>query len=228
MINQIILRFATLLQSLSEILVNDTWLSSQDFCTGLIATGLNAEEANDLLDPADKQNEPKAVRLLQNLSSLHELPSPIHPEEQKRHMAINFISDALNFFLQPFINVTMDLEAQCLSLATYAHLMAAMFFRGHLSFLTSALYADSHAIVGNYRMGDVNIPKLWVQAADVANAILVDVFGPFAFMNFESQFSSPNCDFLRPTSSRYVGSSFEDDEASHFDQSVEEEEGNLA
>ncbi|KAJ3874253.1 hypothetical protein F5051DRAFT_336129 [Lentinula edodes] len=307
---------------LSGILVNNTWLSSQDFRTGLIATGLNAEEANDLLDPADKQNVPKAVRLLQNLSSLHELPSPIHPEEQKRRMAINFISDALNFFLQPFIDVTMDLEARCLSLATYAHLTAAMFLRGHLSFLTSALYADSHAIVknilftvaklalddpsilyyiilngtdrlegifskvrtqdhnrnfdvlqlsqklsiaaeivatllrnpdldsghrrlnlsgaigidhinpksclGNYRVGDVNIPKLWVQAADAANAILVDAFGPSAFVNFESQFSSPNCDFLRPTSSGYVGSSFEDDEASRFDQSVEEEEGNLA
>ncbi|KAJ3814476.1 hypothetical protein F5876DRAFT_72907 [Lentinula aff. lateritia] len=86
-------------------------------------------------------------------------------------MAIIFISDALNFFLQPFIDVTMDLEAQCLSLATYAHLAAAMFLRGHLSFLTSALYADSHAIVKNILF---TVVKLALNDSSILYYIILD------------------------------------------------------
>ncbi|KAF8868848.1 hypothetical protein CPB85DRAFT_1447627 [Mucidula mucida] len=126
--------FATLLQSVSGILVDETYL------------------AKGLLDPADKQNVPKAVTLLQDLHSLGTDPDiapVVDPASQQRARAIEFLAETLMYFTKPFIDVTMDLKDQCRSLATYAHLAAAVYLKEGLNFLTSALYADSQAIVKN-------------------------------------------------------------------------------
>jgi hypothetical protein len=40
---------------------------------------MTVEKAYQLLDPADKQNVPKAVTLLQNLLQLKDLPPPSNP-----------------------------------------------------------------------------------------------------------------------------------------------------
>ncbi|KAJ3963531.1 hypothetical protein EV361DRAFT_813318 [Lentinula raphanica] len=160
-----------LLRSWSGILVKDTVISSQDFCDALVAIGLTQEEARNLLDPADKQNVPKAVRLLQTLQTLQHLPTPTHPDEKKRRMAINFVVKTLNYFLRPFIDVDMNLEDQCRSLAIYTHLTAAMYLKGQLSFLTSALYADSQAIVKNIIF---TVAKLNLEDSDIRYYIILD------------------------------------------------------
>ncbi|KAF9021980.1 hypothetical protein BDZ89DRAFT_1163453 [Hymenopellis radicata] len=167
-------RFATLLRSVTGVLVDDTYLLPSDIQASLLRIPeMTEHKAKGLLDPADKQNVPKAVTLLEELHSLHnrpDVPSPIEPGGQKRADSLAFLADTLMYFTKPFIDVTMSLRAQCRSLATYAHLAAAMYVKEGLNFLTSALYADSQAIVKNIfftiaklSIDDPNLPYYIIQ-----------------------------------------------------------------
>ncbi|KAH9856504.1 hypothetical protein C2E23DRAFT_713009, partial [Lenzites betulinus] len=103
-----------------------------------------------LLDPADKQNVPKAVNLLQSLLKLeHEAPVSGVPSIAHRRRRLSFLARILGLFTLPFISIDMSLSDQVRSLAAYAHLIA-VFWRWHgTRFITGALYADSQAIVKN-------------------------------------------------------------------------------
>ncbi|KAJ6626472.1 hypothetical protein B0H10DRAFT_2185720 [Mycena sp. CBHHK59/15] len=84
---------------------------------------MTEDKARQLLDPADKQNVPKAVGLIQQL--------------------------VLGYFVFPFITVDMDLSEQVRSLATYAHLSAALQLKHGSACFTGPLYADSQATIKN-------------------------------------------------------------------------------
>ena len=111
--------------------------------------GMSSATANELLNPADKQNVPKAVNLVRSLVRLKKLPNPLNPTETRRRHTLIFLAQVLDFFVLPFINVEMTLAQQIRSLSAYAHLVAAMYLGHRLAFLTGALYADSQAIVKN-------------------------------------------------------------------------------
>lgn len=144
--------FATLLRNPKGIMVHDTNIQSHDVFEHLQALpSMGADTARQLLDPADKQNVPKAVHLIQSLllldskkAKLPSSPALLH----RRHMLV-FIAHTFGCFVLPFISVRFSLSDQLRSLATYAHLAAAMWIRHGSSFMTGALYADSQAIVRN-------------------------------------------------------------------------------
>ncbi|KAJ3924579.1 MAG: hypothetical protein NXY57DRAFT_870034, partial [Lentinula lateritia] len=95
--------------------------------------------------------------------------------------------------------------------------------RLHLSSAIGIDHLNPKSCLGHYRVGDVDLAKAWKAGADAANALLVDLFGQSGYVNFERVFAHPDVDILRPTGSGYVGSSFEDDEGSRLDRSVEED-----
>ena len=105
--------------------------------------------ARELLDPADKQNVPKAVNLFQELRKVANLPLPVHPAKRRRRKAIDFFTQTISHFLLPFISITWSLSEQIRSLSAYAHLIFSMYRRHGTAFMTGALYADSQAIVKN-------------------------------------------------------------------------------
>ena len=111
--------------------------------------GMSAETAHELLNPADKQNVPKAVNLVQNLVKLQTLPASLNPTEIRRRRTLIFLARVLDHFVLPFNSIEMTLSEQVRSLSAYAHLAAAMYLKHGLAFLTGALYADSQAIVKN-------------------------------------------------------------------------------
>jgi hypothetical protein len=111
--------------------------------------GMTSETARELLNPADKQNVPKMVNLVQSLVKLQTLLPSLNPTEiRRRHMLI-FLARVLDYFVLPFNSIDMTLSEQVRSLSAYAHLAAAMYLKHGLAFLTGALYADSQAIVEN-------------------------------------------------------------------------------
>lgn len=111
--------------------------------------GVTPDKARLLLDPADKQNVPKAVHLLQSLSKLATLDPPVTPADIQRRDRLSFLADTFGFFTTPFIDVTLDLSEQIRRLSAYGHIIAAMFIQHGTAFMTGALYADSQAIVKN-------------------------------------------------------------------------------
>ncbi|KAF8165819.1 hypothetical protein B0H34DRAFT_671570 [Crassisporium funariophilum] len=87
-------------------------------------------KAHQLLQPADKQNVPKAVNLLQSLFDLEKL------KLDWEHLLL----------LWKHFHVEMSLAHQIQSISTFAHLITAMFQKHKTSFLTSTLISDLQAI----------------------------------------------------------------------------------
>lgn len=112
--------------------------------------GIQNTKAHLLLDPADKQNVPKAVALLQAICELRHFPlEGLLPSEQADLHRFHFLGEVISSFLYPFIDVTLSLEQQVISLVKYAHLICVCWIRHGNSFMSGALYADTQAIVKN-------------------------------------------------------------------------------
>ena len=112
--------------------------------------GIPEDKAHRLLDPADKQNVPKAVALLQAICDLrHFTRGDLLPSEEADLHRFHFLGEVISSFLLPFIDVTLSLEQQIVSLVKYAHLVFACWIRHGSAFMTGALYADTQAIVKN-------------------------------------------------------------------------------
>ena len=111
---------------------------------------MSEDKARQLLDPADKQNVPKAVALLEAISDLRRFPlDNLLPSEAADLHRFHFLGEVISSFLSPFTDVTLSLGQQIVSLVKYAHLICACWIRHGSSFMTGALYANTQAIVKN-------------------------------------------------------------------------------
>lgn len=141
-------RFATLLRNLLGIVIRDTIITPEDSIRFLaLLHDMTLEKACNLLDPADKQNVPKAVTLIQLLNKLKGLPFPTNPFQKQRRQKLSFFAEVLGFFLFPFIKVHMTLSEQVRSLSAYAHLATALYVWHGTACFTGPLFYDSQSIV---------------------------------------------------------------------------------
>jgi hypothetical protein len=146
----IVKRFATLIRSPSGIQISDSLITTEMVGEALLLLdNMPREKVEQLLHPADKQNVPKAVNLLQSLFDLVGKHYAVTPAILERVQRVVFLARVLTCFLFPFIKVEMSLSEQLRSLSTYIHLLTAMYRKHRTAFVTSALYADSQAIVKN-------------------------------------------------------------------------------
>jgi hypothetical protein len=145
----VIKRFATLIRSKGGIQVGGTSLTSQDALQTLMCYPMTAKAAQSLLDPADKQNVPKAVNLVSSLAKIRKQEILKLPSINARIERVVFLANVLGCFLDVFTHVEMSLSEQIRSLSTYAHLITALYQKHRTGFLTSALLANSQAIVKN-------------------------------------------------------------------------------
>ena len=141
-------RFATLLRNLLGIVIRDTIITPEDMIHFLaLLHDMTLEKACNLLDPADKQNVPKAVTLIQLLNKLKDLPFPTDPFQKQRREKLSFFAEVLGYFLFPFIKVNMTLSEQVRSLSAYAHLATALYVWHGTACFTGPLFYDSQSIV---------------------------------------------------------------------------------
>jgi hypothetical protein len=146
----IIKRFATMLRSSKGIQLGQLHITREQISEVLcLLDDMPKSKAALLLDPQDKQNVPKAVKLLQSLFDLNKITVDVSPAILHRFRAIAFISKVISYFLFPFISVDMSLAEQIKSLSTYSHLVTALHRKHHTGFMSSALIADSQSIVKN-------------------------------------------------------------------------------
>ena len=111
---------------------------------------MSEAKAQQLLNPADKQNVPKAVALLQAICGLCNFPLDLLlPSEQADLHCFHFLGEVLSSFLLPFINISMSLDQQIISLVKYAHLICVCWMLHGNSFMSGALYADGQLIIKN-------------------------------------------------------------------------------
>ncbi|KAF9778154.1 hypothetical protein BJ322DRAFT_1147952 [Thelephora terrestris] len=142
-------RFATLLRSREGLLIRTTVVNKNHLRSHLVRLkDVNEKIVDSLVDPADKQNVPKAVALIQHLGQLRELETLSYtPSQLEEHHALTTLAEVLNSFTQPFIDVQMSLTDQLTSLVKYAHLAFFLYQKHGTQFMTSPLYSDSQATV---------------------------------------------------------------------------------
>ncbi|KAF7785094.1 hypothetical protein Agabi119p4_1259 [Agaricus bisporus var. burnettii] len=142
-------RFATLLRGTGTT-IKDRLISSSDIREQLIKTlDIVPSEVNDLLNTQDKQNVPKAVKLLRYLNILSTVTPPGDEFRRVRFNYISFIGKVFSFFVEPFVDVRMNLDGQLESLSTFSHLAVALQLEHGTAFLPGPLYADSQAVIKN-------------------------------------------------------------------------------
>ena len=108
----------------------------------------NQNSVDALIDPADKQNVPKAVALIQSIDQLQHIDSTgFDPARLNKHRSLVTIGKIFSSFTNPFIDINMNLSEQLASLSKYAHAAFAVYLKHSTNFMTSALYADTQAIV---------------------------------------------------------------------------------
>ena len=101
-----------------------------------------------LMDPADKQNVPKAVALIQLINKLQALDTVGYTLSQAgEHKALTAISTIFSAFMNPFIDTCMSLVEQLMSLSKYMHAAFVLYGKHTTSFMTSQLYTDSQAVI---------------------------------------------------------------------------------
>ena len=187
-------RFTTLLQSLAGFMINQNEIKPSDIAAHLaMLPDMDVKSAWQLLDPADKQNVPKAVTLLQSLLLLKDLPIPEHPAKNQKQKAIIFAAEFMGYFMWTVIDIDMNLTNQLENLATYSFLTAAMYIQHGTNCLTSALYADTQATVKNIvvtvmRMRKVGPEKalyLLLEGTDRLEGLFGDCWTQDHFRNFD-------------------------------------------
>ena len=141
--------FATLLRSREGLLIRTTVVNKNHLRSHLVQLKDVSEKiVESLVDPADKQNVPKAVTLIQHLSHLQDLnTSSYTPSQLEEHHALTTLGEVLNSFMRPFVDVQMSLTEQLTSLIKYAHLAFFLYRKHGTQFMTSPLYSDSQATV---------------------------------------------------------------------------------
>ena len=144
-----LLGFATLLRAREGILINKSVVNKNHLRVHLVRLPhINPSSVEALVDPADKQNVPKAVTLIQSLDQLKSLDiSNYNPSQMSDHHSLVAVGEIFSSFMKPFITVTMSLSDQLTSLSKYAHAAFAIYSKHTTDFMTSPLFADSQAIV---------------------------------------------------------------------------------
>ncbi|KIJ38312.1 hypothetical protein M422DRAFT_176749, partial [Sphaerobolus stellatus SS14] len=112
--------------------------------------GLSSQEVDILIDPADHQNVPKVVKLLNRISDISTLPLvSLNPAQVKAHNAIVLLGAILKALIQLFTDLTMTLTHQLKSLSMTSHLCLAQMFMHGTAFISGQLYHDVQAMIKN-------------------------------------------------------------------------------
>ncbi|KZV94449.1 hypothetical protein EXIGLDRAFT_767095 [Exidia glandulosa HHB12029] len=143
----IIKRFATLLRNPHGIMIGDVLIQPRDILFHLTTLkDLDRDAAVRLLDPADKQNVPKAVALMQRLFELQTAPlrpgTHLSPVDLRTRSSIVCFGQVLEFFVRAFITPALSLSEQLVSLSAFAHAITIFQLRHGSACFTGALYAD--------------------------------------------------------------------------------------
>ncbi|KAJ7027424.1 hypothetical protein C8F04DRAFT_1189552 [Mycena alexandri] len=109
------------------------------------------ESIHALLNPKDPQDVPRAIKLLCLVAELRMSvdSTEFTPAELKTYRALCLLGEIFDAMLEPFINPTLSLSEQLISLVKFAHLICAMYIKHESAFISPQLYGDLQCMVKN-------------------------------------------------------------------------------
>ncbi|THH17691.1 hypothetical protein EUX98_g9079 [Antrodiella citrinella] len=108
----------------------------------------STQRVNTLLSPKDPQDVPRAVKLLTLIGDIRHMDtSELDPSEAKTHRSLSLLGETLNALTEPFVDPTLSLSKQIISLVLFAHLACALFMKHGSKFMPLHLYSDLQCMV---------------------------------------------------------------------------------
>ncbi|KII88930.1 hypothetical protein PLICRDRAFT_29388 [Plicaturopsis crispa FD-325 SS-3] len=147
----LIKRIGRLLRTFDGMVVGNTIINRETLRQHLCRSDdLTAHGIDMLLNPADAQDVPRAIDLLEAVSSISTLPTAsCSPSELQEIRAINIIGEMFAAFMRPFISPTWSLTEQVTSLSKFAHMSFVLFREYRGAFMPHQLYGDMQTTVKN-------------------------------------------------------------------------------
>lgn len=111
---------------------------------------LGEQKIQDLMNPSDPQDVPRAIELIRAISATSSLPlESCNPTEHHEAGMISLIGEAFSAFMEPFIQPSWSLTEQVISLSKYAHMSCHLFRQHRAAFIPAQLYTDTQTAVKN-------------------------------------------------------------------------------
>ncbi|KAG1802537.1 hypothetical protein EV424DRAFT_1474664 [Suillus variegatus] len=145
-------RFGTLLRSRNGMRLNNGRCINATMLQRYLMwiDGVDEAWALKLLYPDDPQDVPRAIELINAINSL----ADIDPTDQCVDTiadvdAIKILAGILRSLLRPFIDITLSLTEQVISLSCFAHLLYACYWDQQRLLMPNQLYYDSQTLFKN-------------------------------------------------------------------------------
>lgn len=112
--------------------------------------GQTSENVYKLLNPADPQDVPRAIELINAVAELRTLETTeFSPSEKNTFKALSTIGYLFHSLMAPFLDRELSLTEQITSLSQYSHLAFLLYCRHVTAFISNQLYGDSQTMVKN-------------------------------------------------------------------------------
>lgn len=116
-------------------LVNDVAINRNILEYLVLLPGQTRDSVCKFLNPADPQDVPRAIQLVQAVADLHKLDtSQFNPSQKKSVEALRLIGRLFHCMIQPFINASLSLTERMEYLSEYAHLALILYRRNRCAF----------------------------------------------------------------------------------------------
>lgn len=148
--SQLALGIATLLRSNEGVFIDGMEVNRSVLTRNLLRLpDATPESVENLMNPADHQNVPRAVELIEAVSAISKSPisQSASPTELAERPVFTVLGELWDSYLLPFITPNWSLSQQLRSLAKFAHLAFAMYSIDGPKFMASRLYGDAEASV---------------------------------------------------------------------------------
>ncbi|OSX61949.1 hypothetical protein POSPLADRAFT_1081675, partial [Postia placenta MAD-698-R-SB12] len=145
----IIKRFGRLLRTQEGMIVNDTVINPESLFRHLRRSpDLSDLDIEHMLNPADAQDVPKALKFIQAITAIRTYPTDkCTPADHQDIRILGAVGEMLSAFMDAFIHPDWSLTQQLTSLSKYVHIVFVLFCDGRGSFMPHQLYSDSQASV---------------------------------------------------------------------------------
>lgn len=120
---------------------------------------LSSFVANSLLRPNDRQDVLLAFRLIDAISKLPPAPPSSNPSFRTTRHSICLLGKLFFYLVQPYIDVSLSLEAQLTHISTAGHLLLAMYSEAKGALMSSQLYYD---IITTHKAAFFTVAKIKV------------------------------------------------------------------
>ncbi|PIL37672.1 hypothetical protein GSI_01366 [Ganoderma sinense ZZ0214-1] len=143
-------RIGRLFRTQEGVMIGTTIINHETFKRHLRRSDRTESDVEQLMNPADSQDVPRAIEFLEAVEEIGVLPTTgCNPAALQEAQLIGAVGELFVAFMDAFIQPEWSLGEQLTSLSKFAHASFALFRHGGVNFMPNQLYGDMQMTVKN-------------------------------------------------------------------------------